>query len=78
MMGPLSESSAVEQSQRSNWACPKFSLRAESPQLLGFRTACRGPSWNEPSISATSVFTIDSPRLRDLRQSKPGGLGRHR
>src|SRR5215218_8227141 len=32
-----------------------------------------GPSSKRPSISPTSVSTIDRPRLRDSRQSKPGG-----
>ena len=51
--------------------------RGESPQPRGFPgPAWRGPSSKEPSISATRVFTIDSPRLRDLRQSKPTGSPR--
>ena len=32
-----------------------------------------GRARRDPSISATRVFTIDSPRLREARQSNPGG-----
>ena len=35
--------------------------------------AWRGPSRKKPSISATNVLTMDSPRLRDVCQSKPDG-----
>src|SRR5215212_780219 len=73
--GGLSEDERRALKRRAARATARDQTGSSTIALVPGPLGC-GPSSKLPSISPTSVSTMDRPRLRDWRQSKPGGRPR--